>query len=189
MSYATVAELRKHLKQLPLGDEMDAELQTYLDRATSVVEEALRFITYAAYPAASNRDVQGHWGVFLTLPAHEAGSVTAVSLVSAKGTTSETTEALTDYDELSDGRLYRYLGWDDAWYRVNAKWGYGPAPAAIVEVTCEIAVNLWRGKDQGGYSDVVGVEGTGAVGYEKALTARQKLVIEAERRRFRAVFV
>lgn len=41
----------------------------------------------------------------------------------------------------------------------------------------ELAVNIWRLRDVGRFTNIVGVEGAGAVGYEGALTPQQKLVL------------
>ena len=125
-------------------------------------------------------------GKWLHLPPYQAGTITSVASYDA-------TEALTsaDYDVNADDTHYLYN--DDAWthkrYRVTAKWGYGTPPAALVEVALQVAVNLWRSKDRGLYTDVIGVEagpgGGTVVGYQGALTNQQKLVIAAIRGDYR----
>ena len=62
-------------------------------------------------------------------------------------------------------------------YTVSATFGYTTVPADIVECCLEIAVRIWRGRDAG-FSDVVGVEGSGAVGYNGALPAMVKRVLD-----------
>ncbi len=191
-SYATVAQLSQYLKQTSLTAENFDLFQTVLDRATAIVDEALGFAAvggaFGAFStgtgAISTEDVRAEGSEWLILPAHQQASVSAVSEVYSKGSTSETTHTVTDWVEEARpvspiARLYRGGGWGDgAWYRVSAVWGFGPAPASIAEVTLEIAVNLWRSKDAGRFSAVVGVEGGGAVGYEKALTPQQQIVID-----------
>lgn len=199
MSYASTDQLRGYLKQIPAdvapSTTNDDLLQAVLDRSTSMVNDALgfagvggAFATWAT--AATTRDVRGEGGEWLYPPSYQPDSVDTVSEVYSKGLTSETTHAVTDWAEeeasqAPGGRLYRSGGWGDrAWYRIGAIWGYGPAPNSIVEVTLELAVNLWRAKDAGRFSNVVGVEGGGAVGYEKALTPQQQMVVLNVARRF-----
>lgn len=186
-SYATVAQLREILTQAPTGVAGDALLQGALDRATDIIDGQLGF-SYAAFGVAAPKDVRAvGTSEYLDLPAHQSSGVTAVSAVYSKGQTSETTDTITDYDEMDDdisgdGRLWRALGWTKGqWYRVTATWGYGTAPTAIVEVCLELAVNLYGARDSKQISDVVGVEG--AVGYNRALTNRQRMVIDDCRRR------
>ena len=62
---------------------------------------------------------------------------------------------------------------------MTARWGYGPAPDEIEQVTLELAVNMWRSKDKGGFTDVVGVEGQGSIRAVAHLTSGQKAVLEA----------
>ena len=184
-AYATIADLRQMLPQIPAGTAQDALLQTMLDRATDDVDLALGF-SFGAYPTtATAQDVNPVGGEYLEIPAHQQGTVTVATAVFARGTSFENTLPWVGYwSELDDGRLYSPLNWTAPWYRVTAKWGYGPAPVSIVQVTLEIAVNLWRGHDRGLFSDVVGVEGGGAVGYNRALTNQQKMIIQGIRTRY-----
>jgi hypothetical protein len=183
MSYGLITEMYTLLPQVTVSAANDALLGEMLSRATDIVDMALGF-SYASYSAAAAKDVRAVGGQYLELPAYELGSVTAVYAVSGKGTLSEGTDAVTEYDALDDGRLYANGGWGaDTWYRVTAEWGYGTPPDSIVQVTLEVAVNLWRGKDRGLYSDVIGVEGGGAVGYQRALTNQQRMIIAGARNR------
>ena len=80
MSYASVTQLRKYLKQVPSGATYDAELQDVLDAATGIIDALLGFSYaalaglpspvqfYAPYPAS----------VFLKLPVFQAGTVDRV---------------------------------------------------------------------------------------------------------------
>ena len=187
MSYATVVQLRAYLTQVVAGAANDALLQAVLDRAYAIINDALGF-DFAAYGAAADVDVEcGHERRWLEIPAHEAGSVATVAWLSGRGTASETTEAVADWLEEADGRLYLDNGWSPGWYRVEAIWGYGPAPASIVEVELEVAVNIWRGRDATAWSAEVGAEGVGAVSYNRALTWAQRSIIDAVRLQYLGV--
>ena len=183
-SYATVDELRAILTQVPDNVTTDAQLQTALDEATEIVDLALGF-SFAAYGAtATDKDIRATaTGEYLSVPACDPASVAAVATVSARGETGESETTLAGWMEEDDElpvtvRLYRGGCWiRGVWYRVTAKWGYGPAPDAIKRVTKEVAVNLWGSRDSRQVSDVVGVEGGGAVGYNRELTNRQKMVV------------
>lgn len=185
MAYATLAQMRALLKDVKQDADTSDLLTAYLDRATDIVDLELGF-GFADYGSvATAKDLRLRVdSEYLRLPYYQAGSITAVAALSAKGTTSETTEAITDYAVLDDKRLWREAVWTAGWYRVTAKWGYGPAPASIVQLTLEIAVNLWRGRDNAGYSDVVGAGGGGAVGYERGLTNRQRMILQDVRNRY-----
>ncbi len=185
MSYATVDDLREYLEQVPDDAAHDALLQTVLDRAHEVVDGYLAF-SFGAY-ATGSKDVRAPWNVaeWLDLPAHEADSVTAVLQVTGRGRTSESTTAITEYIEEDDGRLYRDAGWlPGAWYRVTADWGYGEAPADVVEVELRVAVNIWQGRAASQWSNSLGVEGSGSVTYSRALTAAERSMLDAVRTRF-----
>jgi len=182
--YATVMQFREMMSQIPIGEREDALIETYLDRATAMIDGELGF-AFAAFGAAATdqdfyRDTR-HEPQYLTLPAYLAGSITAVNRLSGKGTAGEATEAITDYDELEDGCLYRQAGWPAGWYRATAKWGHGEAPADIQQVCLEKATNLFLGAQGGQFSDVVGIEGAGAVGYNRAWTNSQRAILQHTR--------
>lgn len=175
-SYATVADLREYLPQAPTGAVEDAKLQDALDEATDTINNYLGF-SFAAYGVAAARDVrQPGTSEYLYLPAYQAGSITAVAEVTSKATTSEATEAITDYvaDELERPyRLFRGVGWTkDHWYRVTASWGYGEAPAAVQRICKEVAVTMYLTRDRGSLAQ--GVEGGGAVVRPYALSSDQR---------------
>ncbi len=69
-----------------------------------------------------------------------------------------------------------YVNWTQRGYMVTAQWGCGDPPPDVVEVVLELAAHIHQGKDAG-FSGIVGVDGGGAVGYEKALTPRQKMIL------------
>jgi len=64
---------------------------------------------------------------------------------------------------------------------VTAIWGYGPAPASVVEVELEIAVNIWRSAAASSFGTAVGVEGGGAVTVNRALTWAQRNILDGIR--------
>jgi hypothetical protein len=188
MAYVTVADLRGYLKQVEVGAAKDAELQTVIDRAHSILDDALGF-EFAGF-AAGDQDVRSPLvrSAWLEVPFHDPGTVTDVAMVFGRGRTTETTQAVDDWLEEDDGRVYLDGGWSArTWYRVTADWGYGDAPDSIVEVELQLAINLWRGKDRGMYSDVIGVEGGGAVGYQRSLTNLQRMIVDDVRRRYLGV--
>jgi hypothetical protein len=184
MSYASLDQLREYLPTAPKTTEADALLQRILVRATSIIDLALGF-SFAGF-AEEARLVGAGYGPFLSLPPHEQGSVTQVA--PAKDLEAPLDPA--DWDEMSDGTLWRDATgynpnpWGSSRYLVTAAWGYGDPPEAVTEVCLELAVNIYRSRDAGRFSDVVGVAAGGAVGYERALTAQQKLILERVRARF-----
>jgi hypothetical protein len=163
----------------------DVLLQNCLDRATDIVGNALRALLgdptfdYAAYGVASTKIVRGHTGQYMALPAHQAGSVTLVEYQS--GTNPATYTALTDQWVEEGGMLWRSYNWLSSYgqrYRVTAVWGYGPVPDAIEELTIELAVNIWRSRDKGGFTEVVGVEGSGGIRAIAGLNKQQVMILE-----------
>lgn len=163
-------------------------LTTILDRATDIVRNALRAcltdptFDYAAYGPASTRIVQGYTGMYLTIPPHQLASVTLVEYQSA--TNPEAWGAVPDQVlEQTNGQLYRASGWGGGWgdrprYRVTAVWGYGPTvPSAIEELTLELAANIWRSRDKGGFTEIVGVEGGGSVRAIAGLNKLQQQIV------------
>ena len=194
----TPALMRQYLTQLAIAgtdSALDATLEQICQRAESTVNLDLGF-TFAAYPAtATAATAYGNGTPWLMLPAHQAGSVTTVALES---TTPLTAQAITGWAEEPDGSLYitavpPYYG--GGWYRnrytVTAKWGYGPAPQAVTEVALELAINIWRERDKGMFSDVIGVEGGNAVavGYAHAWTNRQKAILNKVKQQYRGLVV
>jgi hypothetical protein len=84
---------------------------------------------------------------------------------------------------------YGWYGSQPMRYRVTARWGYGPVPAEIEQVTLELAVNIWRSKDKGGFTEMVGVEGQGGIRAVAHLTRGQQAVLEAWANTMRGVAV
>lgn len=183
--YGTLARLRaEHLTQVPTGATNDALLIQMLQTATALVDSALGF-SFSAYGAATAKDVRGAGAGADTwaIPPHEIASVTTVFEVSGKGTTSESTTAVTEFAELDDGRLYYGAGWSNGpWYRITAEWGYGPAPEEIVKITMQRAVDLWNDRMARSSADSVGVDGPGSAPAQRAWTWLQYQTIQAARR-------
>jgi len=186
-SYATTLELRAqpYLTQVGTGAAADAGLQAVLDRANAIVNEYLGF-SFAPYGVlATDRDVRGDGSEWLSPPAYKAGSVTRIVAVGGRGEAGESEEEINDYvvdEELRPYRIWRTRGWTrQTWFRVTAIWGYGPAPASVVEVELEIAVNIWRSAAASSFGTAVGVEGGGAVTVNRALTWAQRNILDGVR--------
>lgn len=195
MSYATIAQFRAkpYVEQVGTGVTVDAAIQAVLDRAHAIINEALGF-SFAAYgETASDKDVRGDGGEWLWVPAYEGGSITGITAVSGRAETGESETAITDYVVDEDERPYRVWrgsGWTrGTWYRVTANWGYGAAPASIVEVELEVATNIWRSAAGTSFGTSVGMEGGGAVAVNRALTWAQRSIIDGVRSSYLGVVV
>lgn len=201
-AYATIPEIKEYLSQVAGDNTNDKVLGKALARATSMIDEALGF-SFGKYDVvteelsgdyAEGTKVITSWGgAYLQLPPHEVGSE-AVDLA-VIGPDGETTIPTTEYQEQVDGSLYavqlatigqtlysagRYIvGWAPGRYTITANWGYGAPPDAIKEVCLELAVNIWRGRDRGMWTDVVGVEGSGGLRFTGGLTNQQRAIIES----------
>ena len=188
MSYATVAELRAVLPQVPTGTSYDELLEDALDMAAGIIDGVLGFAFGPWALAASDKDVLARAsGVHLYLPPYKAASVTAVALVGSRATTGEYETAVTDYVAEEDARpfrLYRGTGWYyGSYYRVTAIWGYGPAPAVVQGIALEVAKNLYgqrNARTAGGGLQVAGIDNTQDV--SRALTGEQYLRLMNVRR-------
>lgn len=172
----------------------DSVLQACLTRASDIVRSAMRSLLadpafdYAAYGVASTKIVRAFDGYFLRLPAYKAGSVTLVEYQSGSYPSTYTALTADQWEASADGALYRAAGWgngswgDLARYRITAVWGYGPdVPASIEQLTLELAVNTWRSRDKGGFSESVGVEGAGAIRQIAGLNKQQVMILESLR--------
>jgi hypothetical protein len=58
-----------------------------------------------------------------------------------------------------------------------------PVPASIEQITLELAVNMWRSMDRGGWSQTSGVDGEGAIQYTGVLTDKQMRLLRQVRLR------
>jgi len=191
--YASTTQMRAYLSQVPAGVAVDALLQECLDRASAAIDNELGFSFGGYASTATARAFSSRGGMLLHMPFYESGSLTALALTYADSGRPETPvqsaislpAAITfsDYQAEADNHTYlwRPTGWPAGRYSAEAKWGYGSAPASIVQVVLELAINLWLAKDGGQFSDVVGIEGGGAVGYNRAWTNRQRMILAATR--------
>jgi hypothetical protein len=193
-AYVTHTDIRLYLDKVASGAGVDTLLDTIGTRATAIVDRALGF-SFAAYPGSASDSIAFGGGTpILYLPPHQQGSVTTI--------TPEGGTAIDDttWTEQADGSIYldsayapwlqpyasmRYgPGWGFYRYTVAAKWGYGPVPEDVKEVALEIAVNIWRSKDKGLWTDVIGVEGGGGIRFIGGLTNQQKAIIDAVRAQY-----
>lgn len=182
-----------------LAPATDDVLQDCLDRATDTVRSTMRSLLadptfdYLAYAAAATKIVRGIDSRYLRPPVYQSGSVTIVAYQSGSNPSAYTALPAYEWEETGDGRLYRSSGWwtgVDTRYQVTAVWGYGPTPPpSIVEVTLELAVNIWRTRDRGGFVDTVGVDGSGATKHIAGLTNLQQQVLIAQRDQLIAIGV
>jgi hypothetical protein len=187
-AYATVEDLRAYLDQVDDEAATTALLQECLDRGRSLIDTALGWSFLdagASWPAASVKKVQAEASQWLRLHPYQQGSITSLTVAGD-------TAAIADYEEDWDAGLF-YLWREDGWaglrYAVTAKYSYGPAPDAIVQLNLEAAVNIWRTKTKGMFTEVQGAEGGGQtqIRYIGGLTRQQQAVIDAVRRPYRDV--
>lgn len=185
LPYATASELRQYLDKIGTeGSESDEVLTFILTNASSIVRSSLRYhigdplFDFEAYGAASTKIVRGYsTNEYLFLPPFQAASVTLVEEQTGFNPSSYT--SVTDEWIEENTSLWRSGGWNDARYRVTATWGYGPVVSDIKQVTMELAVNIWRSKDKGSFTEMIGAEGGGAIRVVAALTPQQQAVLEA----------
>lgn len=199
MVYATVDQLLVYLSQLTqrtggqLPDaEIRANLADVLRRASSILDGALEPIRFAPWPAVAEvRRVRAWGGEYLALPPHQPGTVAEVRYP-AIGTGSINPAW---YQETADGMLeiiaptasypliwsrgYDRPVWGAGQYEVTAIWGWGPVPASVEEICLELAVNIWRSKDSGGFRETGGVDTAAVIRYVAGLTSAQQGVIDA----------
>jgi hypothetical protein len=172
-----------YLKNVDITDPTILELvENILDRATSIVDGFLQF-SFSGFTSGTAVKVKAGYGAYMPIPPHDYGSVTAV-LDGSGG------DLVGLWEELASGTLYAvtdngYEGnWNGGRYTITADWGYGNVPDDVIEVTLELAVNIWRSKDSGRFTNVIGASDGGAVGYEGALTPQQKMVLTNVKRKY-----
>lgn len=174
MAYATVAEFRAYYTQVSLQLADETLIAAVLARATAIIDTIVGWSF--TDDATEARTLYGNGTTYLPLRPYVLGSVTAVSydgtaLVATAWR--ETARSLL----LRDGTVWA----DGEAYAVTATWGYAAVPDDIVEACLEIAGRLWQGRSSG-FSDVIGVEGGGAVGYQKALPALVREILTRHQR-------
>jgi len=186
MSIITTDQLRAYLEQVKTGTAIDAQLTDVITRAQGLIDTALGFSFFDADAswsgvAATQKRVQSERSVYLKLPAYQVGSITAVSPITGITVSSD---LVTDYEEQERHfYLYRPAGWGGGRWAITAKYGYGPAPASIVEICLELAVNIWRQKGQGLFQQMQGVDsvgnavGGGSIKYIGGMTTEQRRAV------------
>lgn len=172
--YAQPHHMRDYLTQLDPTAAVSGNLSAILERATQAVETVLGYAYMGTVEEA--RRVIGGGSPYLTLPPHTVGTVTEIDPEPTSGEWEEIGMRLV----LLNADTGVYICWTRRGYMVTADWGCGSPPPDVVEVVLELAVQIYQGKDSG-FSGIVGVDGGGAVGYEKALNPRQKLVLMKRR--------
>lgn len=205
-AYATVADLRGYLDQVAQKAESEALLRACLARARSTIDAELRFAfwaldvdsgaaqeTYAAAAARVVRCVPSP--LYLRLPPYQQASVTTV--VSGEGTTIPGAEWDEDWGAGKftlryvgnpySGALVSPGGWCVEAYTVTAAWGVGPPPESVVEIQLELAVNIWRARAKGGYSEMGGGQAGAVIRAVAGLNAEHRRILARVRRDYQMV--
>ena len=191
MAYATAEELTGpvgYLNQVDTADEDVLTLvESILTRATEIVDGYLRF-SYEAFTDQTVKSIRAGYGPYLTVPAHEQGTISLVETVGG-------TDLDGNWEELESGSLYAVddSGFEGNWnagrYNVTANWGYGPVTSDVKQVVLELGVNIWRSKDSGRFTNVIGASDGGAVGYEGALTPHQRMILDNVKKKYFKVVI
>lgn len=194
MAEVTVDDLREYLGQVPTDKLNTDRLEKILARARSIANDYVSarlgplWTGFGAYQSG-DRTVVGQGRDSLVLPAHQVGTVSKVTAggVEVVNWTEDEFGAL-NFNKWPLAYLNDvprpYATWGFAWYVVTAAWGFGPTPDSVNEVYLELAVNIWRGKDRGMWTETVGESGTG-VRFTGGLTSQQRGVLDAVVARFR----
>lgn len=190
MAYITAADLRAYLPQVPSDTTTTNLLTAIADRATAIVDAALGFRYDPA--AAGSRTVYGTGTPYLALPPDTApGSVTSISApagvtvppYTVAGTTLIALDASGNQVSVVHDPFYvHHAVWRPVWtlgapYTVTAT--YGVVPADVVQVTLEVAINIWRSKDKGSFTDVIGPDGAAGTRFVGGLTNQQRAILAA----------
>lgn len=190
MPYATLAQLRQYLDQVPVNATMDALLAAILDRASALID--LDVGHGWAIATATTALVFGDGTDYLSIPQpYVAGSVTAVSTtanitlpayVESSGLlVARTTEGWLFPPAIPSG-VGGYGARAGAWlrgvpYTIAASYGYGAAPAALTEACLEIAADLYRFRDAGSIKAAGAADGGLVRG--RALPDTARLILNA----------
>jgi hypothetical protein len=199
MAYVTVDQLKQYLKQWEGFPEEDELFTDVIARAESIINEYLGF-TFAGYDASATERIISAYGTpTLVLPPHQIGSITTITLedsdTALTGWTEDTVSGnltfegwypFTGWGAVAYSPFNSFGYWGPARYAVTAKWGYGTVPASIQEVALELAVNIFRGRDRGLWTDIVGVEGSGGLRFTGGITNQQRAILDAVRERYTA---
>lgn len=190
MALVTRDDVKLRLEQLADTAEHDTLLDAICTEIEDVITLYLGF-SFGDYTDETDVVVFGGGTPWLMLPPHNIGTITTVTLT---GGTSE----ITGWTEQADGSLYldNYYpyngGWNNTRFTVTGNFGYGGWPDSLKRVAVEMAVNAFKERDKGHFSDVVGVEGAGgdvAVGYKGAWLKSHKAVMDLIKRRYQGLQV
>ena len=195
MAIVTTTRLREYLDQVKAGTAIDGALGRILERAESIVVDALGFTFFDDGVAWDDIDpttkrIRSEPSRYLRLPPYRVGSITAIAVLSGTTITTTTVDAAACEETEEHFYLYRPDGWGGVRYAVTAQFGYGPAPASIVELILELAVNIWRQRDQGLFQAGQGVDsanntvGGGFLKYVGGLNGDQRRIVANVRRRY-----
>jgi hypothetical protein len=175
------------LPDAPQNDGTSVLMAQLLNDARDVVDKALGFGFFresatwdAVVPVATPRTVRAERSTWLRLPPYLRGSIAQITLAGDSA-------AITAWDEAWEAGLFlleRADGWQAGRYTVTARFGYGPPPESIVALTIELAVNAYRTRDKGLYTEIIGVEGGGGVRYLGGLNQQQRMVLANVRRQY-----
>lgn len=181
--YITKEEIRLRLSGINASNATDELLEEICIEVTDVVNMELGF-EFDGY-TEGERVVFGYNTPYLTLPAHNAGTITEVRWGSSEGS------LLTDWVAQADGTLLRNAaaffqppyypstaGWGAGAYVITGEWGFGAPPPSIKKVCLELAINTWRAKDKGLYTDIIGVEGGGGIRYIGGFNNQQQHILD-----------
>ncbi len=187
------ADVKLFLDQI--GTEYDSLLDVICTEVQDMIELDLGF-TFGGYTSATTVTAYGNGTPWLILPPHQAGTITSVYAEPHSGGTGTN---IVGWAEQPNGNLYFSgyypggYGFGPYRYTVTGNFGYGTAwPAAVKEVATEVAVNIFKERTKGAFSDVIGVEGSGGevvAAYKGAFTKRQRYVLDMTRRKYKPMMV
>lgn len=179
LPYITVEDIRAYLEpQLAPGPEENALLDAIALRVTDAIERVLE-LEFDGY-TLGERSVATYGTTRMVLPPYRAGSVTAVKW----GTYTLGPETYREQDGAL--RTVSGLSWGVSVYNVTAQWGLGSPPPSLQQIALELAVNAYRSKDKGSFSETIGVEGSTDVRFVGGFTRAQRDILEAVRRQYRS---
>lgn len=181
----TATDIYTYLNQVAVNAANTTLMTAIANRASDIVTQAVGF-GFDGYTAGS-KDVRADptRSQYLRLPAYNLGSVTTVVMVMNRGQEIESTRSISDWIEEPKFYLYRDHWWErGAWYRIQAEWGYGDPPPALTQLALELAVNIWRSKEKGLFTEIMGAEGAGAVRYIGGLNSLQRQIVDSVRRQY-----
>lgn len=186
MVFATIAALRTYLNQIPESVATDAVLQEIIERSSSLVAQALYPVTFQTeMPVASSIRVRTFGSArYLEVPRYWPDTITSIK---QDGITISSFVIATEkpFPEYS---VSPYL-WPAGVYEITASWGNGYAPDLVTQITLEVAVNIWRTRSTGSFSDTTGGGSAGdprggGIRYVGGMLPQHKDAISALKRQY-----